>query len=167
MSEPTTSDNVAISSDVLGCIACDLTHQRKHVPGGRIYATDNWVIEHCVGPLPVGTLILKPVRHTLHVSDLTNSEASELGQLLQLTSKCIQTLTSCNQVYNCLWSHGKGVPSHVHYIVQPAWPDDHERYGGSGPAVQVAQFRELGTPDIRAVGEFSERARAWFAQHQV
>ena len=59
-----------------GCLACDLAAGRQELPGGRIYQTEHWLVEHCVGPLPVGTLVLKPRRHCLHIWDLKDAEVT-------------------------------------------------------------------------------------------
>ena len=40
---------------------------------------DDRRFEHCVGPLGVGSLIVKPVRHVLHVADLDDAEVVEMG----------------------------------------------------------------------------------------
>lgn len=32
------------------CFACELISGARELPGGRIHATQNWVIEHCAGP---------------------------------------------------------------------------------------------------------------------
>ena len=45
------------------CLACELIAGERELPGGRVFATDHWVVEHCVGPLGVGTLLVKPFRH--------------------------------------------------------------------------------------------------------
>ena len=78
--------------DVEGCLACDLTAGRKDLPGGRIYANKHWVVESCVGPLPVGTLIIKPLRHVLTFPDLTEQEAAEYGPLLHKVSRVVKEL---------------------------------------------------------------------------
>jgi hypothetical protein len=62
------------------CLACDLYDG----PGGVIHETPHWVVEHCVGPLGPGTLVVKPKRHVVHVADLSSEEADELGPLLRL-----------------------------------------------------------------------------------
>ncbi len=54
--------------------ACDLAAGRIDLPGGRIHATPGWVVEHCLGPLGVGTLIVKPVRHVVSAAELTDVE---------------------------------------------------------------------------------------------
>jgi diadenosine tetraphosphate (Ap4A) HIT family hydrolase len=68
---------------VEGCLACDLAEGRVDLPGGVILTTDRWIVEHCVGPLGVGTLIVEPKRHVVHVWDLEQTEAAELGPLLR------------------------------------------------------------------------------------
>jgi len=57
------------------CEACRLTAGRDPVPGGRIHTTGHRVVEHCVGPLGLGTLIVKPIRHVLTVADSTTPSA--------------------------------------------------------------------------------------------
>ncbi|HWX09569.1 MAG TPA: hypothetical protein VNY33_06295, partial [Gaiellaceae bacterium] len=66
-----------------GCLACDVISGTVEAPGGRIFETGHWVVDHCVGALGVGTLIVKPHRHVLRVGDLTADEAREVGPLLQ------------------------------------------------------------------------------------
>lgn len=61
------------------CMACDLTAGALSLPGGMILRTDAWTVEHCIGPLGLGTLLVKPIRHVLHVADLTAAESAELG----------------------------------------------------------------------------------------
>lgn len=60
---------MSADADLPGCLACDLTAGRRPCPGGRIDETPGWVVEHCVGPLGVGTLIVKPKRHVIRVAD--------------------------------------------------------------------------------------------------
>lgn len=55
--------------DVQGCFACDLSRGRLHLSGGLVHHTEHWLVEHCTGPLGVGTLIVKPERHVVHVAD--------------------------------------------------------------------------------------------------
>jgi diadenosine tetraphosphate (Ap4A) HIT family hydrolase len=145
--------------DVAGCIACDLTSGRVQLPGGLIYRTTYWRVEHCVGPLGVGTLIVKPARHVVHVADLTESEADELGPLLRRTSSVIGRLAPSSQVYVCLWSHG---PAHIHFVVQPVSEDLTSRLGVHGPALQVAMFGSEPGPDPVAVADFADAARPEF-----
>ncbi|WP_326552607.1 HIT family protein [Micromonospora sp. NBC_01813] len=150
-------------SDIVGCLGCDLTAGRRPLPGGRIQQTRHWVVEHCVGPFGVGTLIVKPTRHVVHLAELTGEESAEMGPLLQLTASAVTALTSPEQVYVCLWSHAGGVPGHIHFVVQPVRRDDSAGHDQFGPALQVAMLRTADLPDADAVVAFSDRMREHLA----
>jgi diadenosine tetraphosphate (Ap4A) HIT family hydrolase len=151
---------------VEGCLPCDLADGRVPLPGGVIHETDRWLVEHTVGSLGLGTLIVKPKRHVVHVWELAVEEGSELGPLLRDTAAVVAELTSPDQVYVCLWSHHGGVPVHVHFVVQPVSVEQRELHG-PGPALQVAMFAagELSPGD--EVEAFAARARAAFAREAV
>ncbi len=151
----------ATAEPVPGCEACDLLAGARPFPGGRVHETPLWVVEHCVGPLGVGTLLLKPRRHCLHVGALTPDEAAALGPLLQRTAACVQELNEAEQVYTCLWSHAGWTPQHLHWVVQPAGAAQREFSALPGPTLQVAMFARGEEPDPEAVAAFCERARAW------
>jgi diadenosine tetraphosphate (Ap4A) HIT family hydrolase len=120
------------------CLACELTAGERELPGGRIHETQHWVVEHCVGPLGVGTLIVKPRRHITHVWDLDGAEASELGPLLQRVAAAIHELLAPEQLYVTLWSHAGGTPVHIHWVLQPVGAEHPD--GLFGPHLQVAMF---------------------------
>ena len=145
-----------------GCLACDLAEGRVALPGGMIHASPHWLVEHCVGPLGVGTLIVKPKRHVVHIWELDDREAAELGPLLRRTSNVVSVLSAPHQVYVCLWSHHGGVPVHIHFVVQPVTKEQRDRLGG-GPYLQAAMFDANETPDSVAVDEYADRARRSFA----
>jgi diadenosine tetraphosphate (Ap4A) HIT family hydrolase len=79
-------------------------------PGGNLLRTGSWVVEHCVGPLGLDTVVVKPTRHVVHVAELAVQESSELGPLLQRVSAAVTAVMAPEQVYVCLWSHAGGVP---------------------------------------------------------
>lgn len=141
------------------CYACDLTHGRINLPGGQIHQTRHWVVEHCTGPLGVGTVIVKPLRHCLHIWELDHEESAELGPLLQQVAEVIQRLLTPDQVYVCLWSHGSWQPQHLHFVVQPVWQHQRERFTKQGPHLQAAMFASGESPERRAVEAFCEQAR--------
>lgn len=147
-------------TDVPGCIACDLTHGRRDLRGGPIYETDHWRVEHCVGPLGVGTLLVKPLRHVVRIADLSTDESAEMGALLQRTSSVVGSLTNASEVYVCLWSHG---PAHVHFVVQPETDAIVESFGTWGPALQAAMFELDDLPARIGVEQFADRARRAFS----
>jgi len=145
----------------VGCFVCDVVHERGTVPGGLIHRTRYWYVDHCVGPLGIGTLIVKPLRHVVHVADLTDEEADELGSVLRDAARVTSAITHPEQVYVTLWSHAGGLPGHIHYVVQPITREVMERFGyGSG--VQPAMFAANQTPHPDAVEAFATAARTMF-----
>jgi ATP adenylyltransferase len=146
-----------------GCIACDLAEGRMTLPGGRIHETAHWLVEHCVGPLGVGTLIVKPRRHVVHVARLDPDEAGELGPVLGGACAAVEALVHPDQVYVTLWSHAGATPQHVHWVVQPVTKAVIAAHGGLyGPALQAAMFEHDEPPAATEVEAAAERLRRWF-----
>ena len=85
-------------------------------PGGLIHRTDHWLVEHCVVHSGFDQLFVKPDRHVVHVADLDEAEAAELGPLVRPAARAVLRLCDSEQVYVCLWSHG---PAHIHFVIQP------------------------------------------------
>lgn len=146
-----------------GCLACDLAEGRRPLPGGVLHDSGRWLVEHCVGPLGVGTLVVKPRRHVLHVAELEDGEATELGPLLRRAADVVTELTGAEQVYVCLWSHAGGVPVHIHFVVQPVTSETKEKWGVLGPALQTEMFVRGEEPVPADVEAFAARARSLFA----
>jgi predicted N-acetyltransferase YhbS/diadenosine tetraphosphate (Ap4A) HIT family hydrolase len=147
-------------SAIPSCLACDLTAGTIPLPGGEIHREKGWVVEHCVGPLGLGTLIVKPERHVTHVADLNDVEARAMGPLLHRAAQVVTELCEPNQVYISLWSHAGGAPGHIHYVVQPIATEDMDRHGAHGPVLQVAMFEDGLAPDQAAIVDIADRARA-------
>jgi diadenosine tetraphosphate (Ap4A) HIT family hydrolase len=146
-----------------GCLACDLAEGRLPLPGGVIYESPSWVVEHCVGPLGVGTLLVKTKWHVTRVSQLTDEEAAEIGPLLRRTAAVVDQLLAPEQVYTWLFSHADAKPAHLHYVVQPATRALMDEFGGEyGPQLTSAMFARREFPDAAEVAEFAERARNAF-----
>jgi len=151
--------------NVEGCIACDLAEGRLPLPGGRVHEPPCWLVEHCVGPLGVGTLIVKPRRHIVHVADLDYEEATELGPLLRTIAAIVTDLTDPEQVYVTLWSHADAVPGHIHWVVQPVTAASMAAHGGlHGARIQVEMFDRRVEPPLAEVEAFCERARSLLSQ---
>jgi diadenosine tetraphosphate (Ap4A) HIT family hydrolase len=149
---------------VIGCLACDLTEGRVPLPGGVIHRTGHWRVEHCIGPLGPGTLIVKPRRHITAVADLTSGEAGELGPLLRRASAVARDLVAANQVYNCLWSHADGEPVHIHYVIQPVTKEQMAHFGAHGPSLQAAMFASGAAPGNAEITRLAGIARQAFSQ---
>ncbi|MXM66802.1 hypothetical protein GR925_26080 [Streptomyces sp. HUCO-GS316] len=147
------------SSVGAGCHACDLMAGNAPLPGGNVLRTGSWVVEHCVGPLGLGTVVVKPTRHVVHVAELTAQESTELGPLLQRVSAAVSEVMAPEQVYVCLWSHAGGVPGHIHFVVQPAGTEDMARFGAFGPALQVAMAEAGCFPEAAEVEQVCARLR--------
>jgi len=152
---------MGVSAPVDGCVACELLDGCVRCPGGRIAETPGWAVEHCVGPLGVGTLIVKPKRHVVHVWELDEDEAAELGPLLRRTAGAVAAVFDPHQVYVCLWSHAGNVPGHIHWVVQPVPAS--EDPGRRGPHLQAAMFDAGEMPDPAAVEVAAARLRAALA----
>jgi diadenosine tetraphosphate (Ap4A) HIT family hydrolase len=148
---------------VEGCLACDVNSGAVAAPGGRSLETDLWIVDHTVGTLGLGTLIVKPRRHVVHVGELTGDEARELGPLLQRVAAAVDELASPSQVYVSLWSHEGREPGHVHFVVQPVTRALMEEHDAHGPRLQAAMFARGEPPDPTAAAAFADRARALLA----
>jgi ATP adenylyltransferase len=142
-----------------GCLACDLAEGRLDLPGGLIDETGHWLVEHCVGPLGVGTLIVKPRRHVVHVWELTRAEANELGPLLRRVSGVLSDLVEPDQTYVDLWSHAGGTPVHIHWVVQPVTRSLMDELGVYGPELQMAMFERGEQPARDEVEAFAAAVR--------
>ncbi len=150
-----------------GCLGCELTSGKRDFPGGRIYATEHWVVEHCVGPLGVGTLVVKPLHHCVRLWELSEDEVRELGPLLRAVARTIQAILEPDQVYVCLWSHAGWEPGHLHFVIQPSWNHlrvEHER---PGPFLQVEMFEAEVAPPREEIEKFATRARDIMGSLQV
>lgn len=145
------------------CLACDLACGRVPLPGGLIYQTKHWRVEHCIGPLGLGTLVLKPKRHVSGVSGLSDAESAELGPLIQRSAMIVDELGHPDQVYVCLWSHADRTPGHIHYVVQPVTRELMHEHGMHGPKLQARMFEVGETPPEDAIEAFASQARAAFA----
>jgi diadenosine tetraphosphate (Ap4A) HIT family hydrolase len=146
------------------CLACQLANGDRYLPGGLIHGTPLWRVEHCIGPLGLGTLIVKPVRHVTSVGALLDDEALELGPLLRQTSMIVNQLAGADQVYNCLWSHAGGEPMHIHYVVQPVTKEQMSIFGAHGPQLQTAMFAAGDSPQSEDVNRIARAARDRFSE---
>lgn len=146
-----------------GCLACDLSAGRQPLPGGLIYRTKHWNVEHALGPLGPGTLIVKPARHVTNVGDLNDDEAAELGPLLRDTTAIARRLVDADQVYNCLWSHADRQPGHIHYVIQPVTRAHVTEHDAHGPYLQAAMFTARRSTDLATVEQLAKQARDAFA----
>ncbi|MET9023063.1 hypothetical protein ABZV93_24075 [Actinopolymorpha sp. NPDC004070] len=151
------------AQDVRGCLGCDLRAGRRELPGGVIRQTDHWVVQHVIGPLNLGTLIVAPRLHVVSVADLDPGAAAELGQLLRDASRMLEALCEPEQVYVCQWSHGESARKHLHFVVQPVTADVVRAFDGKrSEQLQAAMMLTDYEAPREEVEAFCERARRWF-----
>lgn len=149
--------------DVTGCLGCDLLAGRRELPGGVLHETAAWVVNHVVGPMNLGTLIVSPRDHVVAIADLDDTAAAVLGPLLRDTARVVETLCRPEQTYVCMWSHGRDARKHLHIAVQPVTAEVRARYGGlRSEQLQARMLASGAEPDITEVGQFCERARELF-----
>lgn len=147
------------------CLGCDFASGRETPPGGVVLRTGSWIVNHCVGPLGLGTLVVAPTRHATRVTELTEPEVEELGRLLRRCCQVIEALLVPEQTYVCLWSHGPDGPRHLHWVVQPVTADLVEAHGGKrSEELQLAMFEAADHPNRADVEAFCAEARSHLAQ---
>lgn len=149
----------------MDCLACELIERPAGVAGGRIATLGNWVVEHCIGPLGVGTVVVKPARHVIHLADLNSEEAAELGPALARVARAVTLAASevgerPGQVYACLWSHADRKPGHIHFVLQPVGEVLMGQHDAHGPELQVRMFRAGEQMEQDAMLAAAERIRA-------
>lgn len=152
----------------MGCMACELVERPDGVPGGRVASIGGWVVEHCIGSLGIGTMVLKPARHVVHLSDLNADEVAHLGPALTAVARAVGLASSAagepaGQVYACLWSHADRKPGHIHFVVQPVSEALMERFDAHGPKLQMQMFRANEPMDATLMVAAAERVRAHLA----
>jgi diadenosine tetraphosphate (Ap4A) HIT family hydrolase len=150
--------------DVVGCLGCDIATGRHAVPGGILHQTAHWIVNHAVGQLNLGTLIIAPRCHVVAMADVDAIAAAELGPLLRDTARIVEALCQPEQTYVCLWSHGAAERRHLHILVQPATSAIVARYGGlRSEQLQAKLLRTAQPLEPSEVERFCIDARRHFA----
>src|SRR5438445_7356593 len=145
------------------CLACHLTAGRQGLPGGVIHQTSHRAVRYCIRPLGVGTLSVKPLHHTTRFADLTPDESAEFGPLLFAVTNALGDELGPDQTYICQWSHAGFVARHIHFVVQPSWDANRERFERPGPFLQTEMFDAARPLDTAEVGAFCERICRYLA----
>jgi diadenosine tetraphosphate (Ap4A) HIT family hydrolase len=149
--------------DVEGCLGCDVVSGRLPVPGGIVHRTDSWVVNHVVGPMNLGTLVLSPRDHVVAVAQLTIEAADELGPLLRRTAQVVEAILEPEQTYVSSWAHGDNGRKHLHIVVQPVTSAVVAQYGGErSEQLQALMLRSGNEPDPREVEQFCQAAARHF-----
>ena len=82
-----------MSMDVVGCLGCDFLAGRRDLPGGLVHQTPSWAVNHVVGPMNLGTLVVSPREHVVAIADIERfcARARELFQRLPAPERRIVT----------------------------------------------------------------------------
>ncbi|HEX3482079.1 MAG TPA: hypothetical protein VHT91_43995 [Kofleriaceae bacterium] len=149
---------------IAGCLGCDLAAGRSTVPGGILHRTARWIVNHAVGRLNLGTLIVAPHDHVVAIADLDDVAAAELGPLLRDAARVVEAICRPEQTYVCMWSHGRTERRHLHILVQPATTALVAQYGGlRSEQLQARLMTTAEPPDPAEVERFCADARQRFA----
>jgi diadenosine tetraphosphate (Ap4A) HIT family hydrolase len=147
-----------------GCLGCEIAAGQRVVPGGIVHQTRRWIVNHAVGRLNLGTLIVAPRDHVVAIADLDDVAAAELGPLLRDVARVAETLCRPEQTYVCVWSHGRTERRHLHILVQPVTTALVAQYGGlRSEQLQARLMTTAEPPDPGEVERFCADARRHFA----
>jgi ATP adenylyltransferase len=150
--------------DVTGCLGCDIAAGRCTIAGGILHRSARWIVNHAIGRLNLGTLVVAPQDHVVAVAELDEIAAAELGPLLRDAARVVEEICRPEQTYVCVWSHGRTERRHLHILVQPVTTELVARYGGLRSEQLQARLMTTGEPlDIRTVERFCDDARQRFA----
>ncbi|MEO5704635.1 MAG: hypothetical protein ABIZ52_00800 [Candidatus Limnocylindrales bacterium] len=113
----------------------------------------------------LGTVVVKPIRHVIHLADLDETETAELGPVLGAVARAVTAASTENgdppgQVYACLWSHAQREPGHIHFVVQPVGSAAMARHDAHGPELQVRMFKADEPMDPSLMIAAADRIRA-------
>lgn len=149
---------------VAGCLGCEIHAGHHEVPGGIVHQTTRWIVNHAVGRLNLGTLVVAPRDHVVAVADLDDAAAAELGPLLRETARVVEAICRPEQTYVCVWSHGRTERRHLHILVQPVTAELVAQYGGlRSEQLQVKIMTTGEPPDPAEVERFCAEVRRHLA----
>jgi len=129
------------------CKTCELIANRDAGSAplwDSIYRTPFWDVVHSYDTALPGWLVLVARRHIAAVDELTETEAVELGQLIQHTSAILKEITGCLKTYVIQLAENPEHP-HVHFHIIPRManqPEDHR---------SLRIFGYLGVPEEERV----------------
>jgi diadenosine tetraphosphate (Ap4A) HIT family hydrolase len=149
---------------IAGCLGCEIAVGRSTVPGGILHRTSRWIVNHAVGRLNLGTLIVAPHDHVVAIADLDDIAAAELGPLLRDAARVVEAICRPEQTYVCMWSHGRTERRHLHILIQPVTAALVAQYGGlRSEQLQARLMTTADSPDPAEVERFCADARQRFA----
>lgn len=140
------------------CKTCELIARRNAGIAplwDSIFRTPYWDVVHSYDTALPGWLVLVARRHLIAVDELTDAEATELGQLIRRVSVALKVVTGCVKTYVIQFAE-KAEHPHVHFHIIPRMIDQPEERRAT------LVFSYLGVPEEERVSE--ERMNAIAAQ---
>jgi len=113
-------------------------------------------------------MVVKPVRHVVHLSHLNTDELAAIGPALARVARAVELAAfeagdQPSQVYACLWSHAGRKPGHIHFVVQPVSEALMARFDAHGPELQLRMFKANEPMDAALMIAAADRVRAHLA----
>jgi len=133
------------------CKTCELITQRNAGSAPLwdcIHRTPYWDVVHSYDTALPGWLVLVVRRHIIAVDELTDAEATELGQLIRSTSMALKEVTGCLKTYVIQFAEKADHP-HVHFHIVPRMADQPDE------RKSTLIFGYLGVPEGDRVSEDS------------
>lgn len=109
------------------CLTCQFNEKADEELGGVVWQTRFWRVEHAVGTITEGTMVVKSKSHEEWLYDLTQAEILELGPVLAKVEKAIQEVTGADRVYKAMWAEQS---RHVHFVLMPVTEELRQSFGG-------------------------------------
>lgn len=144
------------------CLACKLNNDPSLVPGGRIVETISWIVEHCIGPFGVGSLILKTKQHKVRFSECTQAEVREFAKLLKSIHLAMEEVLAPERIYVSLWGE---VTPHIHLVIQPVSKQMKRKYHSHGPELQAKMVESGVKPDPEKAAQVAGKLKRWFTRN--
>ena len=108
------------------CFLCRKHNGRETTPpGGYIYEDEHGMICHAPGKLGrLGTLFIESKRHFLDYAEMTEEEATSLGNVMRKIYRALRMHTEAERIYQVTLM--EGIP-HFHSWLVPHRKEDTER----------------------------------------
>lgn len=138
------------------CLACDIAQGVRQPPGGFIYESALWTVNHVISDVPWrGWLVLQPRRHVERLHELTPEEMLEYAQVLTRLDHVLREQLDAAKVYICLFAESADCP-HVHFHVIPRYAAMTQR----GPEIFEMEKEERPAASPEEVVILAARLRA-------
>ena len=146
------------------CLACLLNNNPNLVPGGRITETKHWIVEHCLGSLGIGSLVIKTKTHKEDLTEGFKEELVELAVLLSKTHGALESVLKPDRIYIAKWGE---TTEHLHFVIQPVDKKTKQRFDAKGPLLQARMLEQGESLNWKKAGRISLRIRRYLEKHST